>query len=514
MSTYSQLNRSTRSVRLLRFTDHQERDGSIHCHLETFCISEAVKTNFIALSYVWGTPQPNREIYLNGMPFTVRDNLYQALSVLRKSRFQVKEHRAVAFSLDPSEPSETPRPQTENLFWIDALCINQGDLHERGCQVDMMGSIFAGASCVVAWLGPECAGSGRAMQTLEREDPYDTAAQQAASRVLAAREYWERMWIVQEFVLGRRVLLLCGRAAAWWRAEMWQFAPPWGAMESLCYARTRAWDESCDTVTAGERDSLDTLLRGFSRCGCSDNRDRVYALLSLVREESIDSDDSTSQPLLADYTITENRLYYRVLRHMRGRLGSVSESFRYDLSEALDIPQDPTFWRHDLLYSATQGHRSPQDVVKELTSSHGHLIARTETFMAHLAMRLVSDPLGPIPKKFRGIKAWRVEQLFGKDCGNPHDIYRTLMEFFEDFPREEDPETWQCFEILLQAAVRTLPAMNLHGLKVSKAGASGRIVFSLNTKYQDENFEMQPTANFLLSGTSKGVTPLLGHSGN
>lgn len=38
-------------------------------------------------------------------------------------------------------------------IWIDALCINQQDVLERGHQVDMMGVIYRGAQRVIAWLG-------------------------------------------------------------------------------------------------------------------------------------------------------------------------------------------------------------------------------------------------------------------------------------------------------------------------------------------------------------------------
>jgi hypothetical protein len=41
------------------------------------------------------------------------------------------------------------------LLWIDALCINQCDDHEKSLQLAMMGKIYCQAGSVVAWLGPE-----------------------------------------------------------------------------------------------------------------------------------------------------------------------------------------------------------------------------------------------------------------------------------------------------------------------------------------------------------------------
>jgi Heterokaryon incompatibility protein (HET) len=40
-------------------------------------------------------------------------------------------------------------------LWIDAVCINQADLDERGIQVAVMGAIFSNAEEVLVWLGAE-----------------------------------------------------------------------------------------------------------------------------------------------------------------------------------------------------------------------------------------------------------------------------------------------------------------------------------------------------------------------
>lgn len=38
-------------------------------------------------------------------------------------------------------------------MWIDAICINQTDLDEKGYQVELMGDIYSKASHVLIWLG-------------------------------------------------------------------------------------------------------------------------------------------------------------------------------------------------------------------------------------------------------------------------------------------------------------------------------------------------------------------------
>jgi hypothetical protein len=41
------------------------------------------------------------------------------------------------------------------LLWIDALFINQTDIHERSHQVNLMSRIYSEAYLVLIWLHPE-----------------------------------------------------------------------------------------------------------------------------------------------------------------------------------------------------------------------------------------------------------------------------------------------------------------------------------------------------------------------
>jgi hypothetical protein len=43
----------------------------------------------------------------------------------------------------------------QRTLWVDALCINQSDITERGSQVQLMADIYTAVSRVLIWLGPE-----------------------------------------------------------------------------------------------------------------------------------------------------------------------------------------------------------------------------------------------------------------------------------------------------------------------------------------------------------------------
>jgi len=81
-----------------------------------------------ALSYVWGDAINITPIQLDRSDFRVTKNLHSALHYIRL--------------------------RTEVLtIWIDAICINQNDLKERGQQVQLMGRIYTGPEKCIIWLG-------------------------------------------------------------------------------------------------------------------------------------------------------------------------------------------------------------------------------------------------------------------------------------------------------------------------------------------------------------------------
>lgn len=77
-------------------------------------------------SYVWGDPDDCKPIRLDGHVYQVTINLYNALYTF----------------------SETKDSAIQGYIWIDALCINQADVEERGRQVGMMSAIYRQAQTV------------------------------------------------------------------------------------------------------------------------------------------------------------------------------------------------------------------------------------------------------------------------------------------------------------------------------------------------------------------------------
>lgn len=83
---------------------------------------------FAALSYVWGPESPARAIWLDGQRVSVRENLWDFLIDAAQRR---------PWSMGEPDFIES------RYLWVDALCINQDDAHQKSRQVKLMGRIFS-----------------------------------------------------------------------------------------------------------------------------------------------------------------------------------------------------------------------------------------------------------------------------------------------------------------------------------------------------------------------------------
>jgi hypothetical protein len=115
------------SVRLIKLLPGT-RGSPLTCNI--FEARKRVNPAYEALSYVWGEPVFShfiQETSTNTI-LNITTNLNQALQAIR--------HK-----------------DTARVLWIDAVCINQTDLKEKGHQVALMGQIYHDATRVVIWLG-------------------------------------------------------------------------------------------------------------------------------------------------------------------------------------------------------------------------------------------------------------------------------------------------------------------------------------------------------------------------
>jgi len=214
---------AAREIRLLKI---------VHTHPEIVCVLNTVSLHdnpqFSALSYEWGDPATTRPIILNGSTTLVTTNLARALE-------HVCYHWTARF---PDRDASSCR------LWVDAICINQNDIHEKNQQIQLMETLYAGAEMVICWIGPLHRESQIAFEScmvLDMEikrHPFELGKEvnldwmkeypeifcentpqdvnfgnrnwAAICRMLGSK-YWKRVWILQELVLARNALIVCGK---------------------------------------------------------------------------------------------------------------------------------------------------------------------------------------------------------------------------------------------------------------------------------------------------------------
>ncbi len=282
---------------------------------------------FEALSYSWGHSGSTEQIYVEksddfpncalddpNMALPVTDNLAAALRHLRSST-------------------------TNRTLWVDAICINQGNLVERGRHVARMGSVYALATRVVAWIGLESEDSPLALDTLEHlgkqiemkrtgsirspicdrpewihDFPCDDAML-SALRDLLNRRWFQRLWIWQEIVLAngdaqiqcglktvpwyyfRRGLVVLRETHlphAWMRKGL--VPSPMLCLPYIFEAEYRVWN------------GISGLLHSASQAGCVDPRDRIYGLLGMCERQ-------LAAQIQPDYTLSHPQVYKDFFTH-------------------------------------------------------------------------------------------------------------------------------------------------------------------------------------------------------
>lgn len=170
----------------------------------------------------------SRTIQVNGCPIQVHENLFLCLEALLGLR---SEH-FMQYTSDGS-PDQRVHDLLRHPFWVDALCINQGDIVERAAQVQLMGRIFKSAEVVFGWVGERTQLDDIADAALEMvldfdstralsQDPGEqevslssvpgmTVVHWFALFASFQRLWFRRAWIAQELVLAQDIIVLYGQ---------------------------------------------------------------------------------------------------------------------------------------------------------------------------------------------------------------------------------------------------------------------------------------------------------------
>lgn len=309
------LDPSQQQIRLLKIC--AGNPSIIKCELRHF--NFATLPPYRAVSYTWGDPDYTTAIVLNGFSFYVRENLWDFLHVAEDKL-------------------------RDTWLWIDAMCIDQDNFVERNSQVRMMQDIFGRAEEVLSWTGFAEGGSAHstvlrmistglystysAAHDIDDGEPVsddedvvlfekrveDTRRfihfaekNQFEIEEFLSRPYWQRIWIIQEVRFARKHLVMYGRTAIT-ASKLNQF------ITSIKYRGSRkvwltslpyqyAWAVLNPPSNVAEF-SLSNVVRTYQTSLCTDLRDRVYGVMSLVNE---------NVRMEIDYEVSAFELYFLTL---------------------------------------------------------------------------------------------------------------------------------------------------------------------------------------------------------
>ena len=263
-----------------------------------------------------------------------------------------------------------------DAWWIDATCINQQDLKERGHQVAVMGQIYSKAVEVRVWLGIDPMPLERLADVNWSLLPRDPFQRYSIKRMLYRRrqkrelrkitrellqmivklrrnEYWSRIWVVQEYAMARRVVIQCGpnMILGDWLDRILEAAhfdsmvgltnlgmehvSEEHRISKLISSHTAKVHMTAQTYAEraaepGWPDTFPMLIWSFKEAKCTDVRDHIYALLSL--------DGPASEKIIPDYTKSATQLFLDVAVYFRtayDKQGLPSRSFYYHALKAI-----------------------------------------------------------------------------------------------------------------------------------------------------------------------------------
>jgi hypothetical protein len=326
--SYSKLNPKTKEIRLLKLSRAVPL-AEPTCELLVYPLHKAPE--YDAISYTWDGQERDRILKLkNG-------NLLATKNVIR-----IIEKRASCI--------ET------KWLWIDAVCINQENLEEKGSQLILMGQIYKSAARVVAWLDYEDVPfldlMGIHLLNRHMAKDYFGMVSQAFYRPglagsiirrvwlarvrLLGQRYWGRGWIVQEIALGKIVHLRYGGQFIRW--ETWEECFPMldsglphlrflknrtanvalAAVEAEKSISNQTYETTQGNITAlraiqgllrtGQDVSLDHLLSLTSEFKTSEPEDKIYSLLSMANWTPVN--------IMPDYTMPVHTLYRNVAQSL------------------------------------------------------------------------------------------------------------------------------------------------------------------------------------------------------
>ncbi|KAI0502939.1 HET-domain-containing protein [Xylaria bambusicola] len=308
---YEPLDKAQKSFRLLIILAGREEEA-LQLRLSHAIIDNPAAV-YETISYCWQDATQRSSVSVDGRLVDVPASAVAALKCVRNA-------------------------ERSRVVWIDSICINQSDLSERAYQVALMANIYRSAKCNLVYLGENDEPTRKGFEIVERlyeeirrktldlsefndlierylegnpysNDKIECQLDESALLCVFGRPWFQRLWIVQEAALSAANTCFCGRdfsislnvllRVAIWLCYHRPSLSPWFWNNDALHDVADLWslvDNKNPAPADGnysDPDSMTSLLLRSQYRHCSDPRDKVFGILSLLNKEDENSPETS-----------------------------------------------------------------------------------------------------------------------------------------------------------------------------------------------------------------------------
>ena len=321
------------------------------------------------------------------------------------------------------------------------------------------------------WLGPEDENSKLAMKLLHQKFG-PRAKKMSGEEILVQiseieleavaklmeREYWQRVWIIQEIFRARRITIHCGYETVSWPRFAKFFRPAhqylawsdvngkWRTLQRCCASPAKSLTQHRTSQTH----CLEDLLKAYKKCRSTDSRDKVYALVGLSQKKLLQNSglvEEEADLIEVDYSKSALDIFRTLVLAYKSTTGNGGPTPRplhcliqwmQLLQEVLDLrnPSDSS-----TIYHATKPN--PSGVPR-----HGTGLACTgyAFYLRHTHTPMSSPPWSPLIQAYGHILEWFDSTPILDYMKVTKRNMRGFMEQVLRFVRDNDLDRLQKFE--------------------------------------------------------------------
>jgi len=263
----------TRQIRVLVLKAGTD-DDPLRCELQTVNLQQGPV--YEALSYTWADGKGDDSLRCT-IACHAEDDSVRLIAITANCESALRHYRSA---------------KEDRRLWVDSICIDQSNVMERNHQVKNMIAIFRNAVRVLVFLGDGDPELDRLLEYMTNDVGGQLPRTTDFISLFRCR-WFHRVWVLQEVAVAKSILVRYGNHQLIWEVLLQQgnlftdimaskriplMLPP---VVSYALVQTNTGSRHLQ-----DKSDLLALLRVSRNCSCKDPRDKVYAVMGLLKDES------------------------------------------------------------------------------------------------------------------------------------------------------------------------------------------------------------------------------------